>query len=305
MRRKTNKAVFAALGILILLSAILGVFSIIRRADFLNEGNLVMADFSISLGIFSLSTVLLSILLIIFLLKRDKKTDLLQKSFFSELRLSPMFEKWFFQETEHLKKQAKIPRTIAVVTSILMMIAMIPMLILILDEAGNVLPGCVILLGAAGIMFLWRLTDYNKNFVSPLLESVDLKLSSPSAKEAFASQILGKQKQQFTYGHAPQFSSSMALITPDYCYFRQYRNSCVIINAHLRKAVLKKESYTLGLRPHFRVCYVMELYLDSDSLKKPAWRGYFVKQEYLYYALTLMQRAGLPEAGIEDLVQRK
>lgn len=51
MRRKTNKAIYAVLGFLAILFALLGVFSFKRRFDFLKEGDAVMAKFCITFGL--------------------------------------------------------------------------------------------------------------------------------------------------------------------------------------------------------------------------------------------------------------
>lgn len=306
MRKKTNKAVYIVLGILILLSVALAVFAIIkRRADFINEGNFVMAEFSVTFGLFFLGAALLSTVAVILLLKRDKRTRQLQDSFFAELDKSPAFKTWFLQEVVQIKNLGRVPRCIAVVFSGLIAIVIGLMIILVLDGINGVLMSCVILIAAAAIVFLLRFTDYNLIFIEPLLKSVELKLSAPASKEAFAAQIMGKQKLEFIYAKTPQAFSSTAFIMPDYCYFRQFGSSCVILNAQMCRIILKEESYWTGLRSHFRTCCVMELYLDSDSLKKPTWKGYFMKRESMYQALSLMQRTGLPEERIEDQIKKK
>lgn len=305
MRKKTNKGVYAAFGILILLSIAMIVSAIIRRNYFLNQGDSVMAEFCVDLMIFSFGVACLSAIIIIILLRRDKKTKVMQSLFDAELGKSPTFQKWFLRELAELKNQFGASRVLTGILSIPIVIVILYMTILTLDDTVSIPMVCVILFCVALLVLLWVLSDYNKNFISPLLKSVDLKLSSPSAKEIFASQILGKEKQGFDYRGAPQTSLSMAFVMPDYCYFRQFRKSCIIVNAHMRRAVLKKISYATGFRSHFKTCYVMELYLDSDSLKKPAWQGVFVERDKVYHALALMRGAGLPETGIEDMIATK
>ena len=306
MRRKTNKAIYAVLGFLAIIFALLGVFSLFkRRFDFLKEGDAMMAEFCITFGLALLGIALLSAVLIILLLRRDKKTQFLQDSLFSELEKFPAFKTWFLQEEAQLKKQHGLSRRIGVSFSVVLAIMMFFYFLLVLEyDIGGVLTGVSFLIGIGGIVFLLRFTDYIGNYIDPMLESVSLTLSSPSAKEAFANQIRGKQKCQFTYAKEPRSYPSTAFIMPDYCFFRQFRSSRVIINAQIRKIVLNRVSYTIGLRPHFRSCYAIELYLDSDSLEKPAWRGYFTREEAVCQALSLMQKAGVPEVEIEDRIGR-
>lgn len=304
MRRKTNKAIYAVLGFLAILFALLGVFSFKRRFDFLKEGDAVMAKFCITFGLVLLGLALLSAVFIILLLKRDKKIQFLQDSLFSELGKSPSFKTWFLQEEGQIKKRYGSSRKIGVFFSVLLAVMIVVMLIFILDDIGGALINVSILLAIAGIVFLLRLSDYNRNFLDPMLESVSLILPDPSDKEAFANQIRGKQKCRFIYEKEPGFYSSTAFIMPDYCYFSQFRSSRVIINAQIRKIVLNRVSYTIGRRLHFRSCYAIELYLDSDRLEKPAWRGYFTREEAVYQALSLVQKMGAPNAEIEDRIGR-
>lgn len=307
MRKKTNRIIYAILGFLAIVFAILGIFSIIkRRVDFLKEGNARMAEFSITFGVALLGIALLSAVLITWLLRRDRKIQFLQDSLFSELGKSPAFKTWFLQEEAQLKKQYGLSRKIGVSFSVILGTMMFFYFLLVLEYSiGGALTGVCFLIGIGGIVFLLRFTDYNRNYIDPMLESVSLTLPSPSAREAFANQMKGKQKRQFMYSKAPRSYPSTAFIMQDYCFFRQFRSSRVIINAQIRKIVLKRVSYTvnaLGYLPHFRSCYEMEMYLDSDSLKKPAWQGYFDKQEAVYQALSLVQSAGLAEKEIVDQI---
>lgn len=98
----------------------------------------------------------------------------------------------------------------------------------------------------------------------------------------------------------PQSAASMAWVADDYSYFRQLRKCRIIRNRDISRVVLRKDSYAMGLRAHFRTCFVMEAYING--MDKNVWRGYFHRQDKIYHALDVLKQGGISEDRVEDSI---
>lgn len=303
MRKKTSKIVYAILGVLMILFFALAVFAVVvRRQDFLAEGDLLMAEFSIQLGIFAGICGIILLGVIFLLLWKDKKAKLEQDLFNQEMKSTPLFERWFRSEEDFLKNQQRSSVIAVRFLSIFLFLSLIGMLILLMDGGGiSEAAGCLFLLFV--IYLSWWRTDYRKQFIRPLLNSVSKQLLTPADKEAFARQLLESGSDVILYTAQPQAFKSVAFITDDYSYIRQFRKCRIIKNEEISRAILKKGSYTVGLHPHFRNCFAIELYGNNNPV--PIWCGYFHRQEELYYALGILKkRSRLSDENVNNLLEK-
>lgn len=303
MGKKTNKFLYVIFGILAALFLALVPFAAVRREALLEEGNLELADFSITMGIIGAVGCLIFVGIIALFLIRDRKTSRKQKLFAQELEKTPLFGRWLLDEEKQLKAKMRMPRLLVGVLTIPMIANMTLMLILILDETDG-----RYLFQVAAFLFcffvlcvVWRITDYWKQLFCPLMRSVEEQLSAPGDKEEFAGQLLKDGMGMFPYQASPQGAASNAWVAADYSYFRQFRKCRIIRNREISRVVLKKESYSIGLRSHFRRCFVMEIYIGG--VEENVWRGYFLRQDEMYYALAVLKKGGIPEERVEDRVK--
>lgn len=303
MGKKTNKLLYVLFGILAALFIALVPFAAVRREDFLAEGDLVLADFSITMGIIGGIGCLVSVGIIVLFLVRDRKINRMQKLFAQELEKTPLFGRWLLNEDKQLKKKMRTPRLLIGILTVPMIVNMVNMLILILDETGGryLLQVTAFLFCLFVVCFVWWISDYGKQYFHSLLRTVSEQLPSPADKEGFAEQLTRDGTGTFSYQAGPQFAASTAWVADDYSYFRQFRKCRIIRNRDISRVILRKESYTIGLRPHFRVCFVMEAHLSG--MKENVWRGYFHRQDEMYHALAVLKKGGIPEESVEDRVK--
>lgn len=303
MRKKTSKIVYVILGVLIILFFAFAAFSVVvRRQDFLAEGDLLMAEFCIQLGIIVSICGFILLGVIFLLLGKDKKAKIEQKFFNQEMKNTPLFERWFRSEEDLLKNKQRSSVIVVRILSVLLFLSLIGMLILLMD-GGGIFEAAVCLFLLLIIYLSWWLTDYRKQFIRPLLNSVSKQLLAPADKESFARQFLESGADEIIYTAQPQAFKSAALVAEDYSYIRQFRKCRIIKNEEISRAILKKESYTVGLHPHFRSCFAIELYANNNPV--PIWCGYFHSQEELYYALGILKkRSLLSDENVNNLLEK-
>lgn len=301
MRKKTNKLAYVLLGLGTLASIALIPFSIKRKNDFLTEGNPELADFSVKMGVFGAVCAVVLLGGVCLLLWRDRRIAQEQKMFAQELGRTPQFDRWLRNEEEQLQRKHSGQRKLLAALSVPMIILLIVSAVMMLDTvSGMSLFGAAsILFGFFAVWFVWYFSDYGKQYMRSLLKSVSEELPTAMEKEAFAGQIINGAACSFAYHAGPQSGNSTAWVTQEYTYFRQFRKCRIIHNRNLEHAVLKKEWFTPGMRPHFRICYVLEV---SMSDGKRAWRGYFSGQEALFLALDILKRGGLAQEKVENRI---
>ena len=305
MGKKTNKLIYVILGILAILFGALVPFSVIRRKQLLAEGDLYLADFSITMGIIGLVGCLIFAGIMILLLIKDKKTGAKQHLFEQELKRTPLFARWLSNEEEQLKAKLRVPRTFTGVLSISMIWGMLLMLYLILDGTDGILgiyQWIAFLFCLFVFCFSWWITDYRKQYMRSILRSVSEQLPSDAEKEAFGSQLSKFGVINFPYLANPQTGASTAWITGEYSYFRQFQKCRIIKNRNISSVVVKKAPYMIGLHPHFRTCYLIEIYINGSA--KPVWCGFFRRQDALYYALGALKNNGVSDGKIEDRLKK-
>lgn len=303
MEKKTNKLVYVILGIAVLLCIALVPFSAMRREYFLAEGDSALADFCITMRLIGLIGSIVFIGIIFLLLLKDIKTKKKQTLFAQELRKTPLFERWFLSEEEQIKENHRAPRILIGVLSLPIIISMGYILILILDGTGGMIMMVFSFLFCIFVIcFSWWISDYRKQYMRSLWRTVSEQLPSPAEKEAFADQLLGNRAKTFPYQGGPQSAASMAWVTEDYSYFRQFRKCRIIRNSDMDRVILKKGSYAAGLGAHFRTCYIMEIYVNNGQ--KQIWQGYFYSQEKIYSALEMIRKGGISEVMVEDRVRQ-
>ncbi|MBD5531939.1 MAG: hypothetical protein HDQ98_07040 [Lachnospiraceae bacterium] len=305
MGKKTNKLIYVILGILAILFFALIPFSVFRRKQLLAEGDMELADFSITMGIIGLVGCLIFCGIIFLLLMKDRRTEAKLKLFQQELGRTPLFARWLSNEETQLKAKLRAPRIFTGVLSISMIWCMLLMLYLILDETDGVLgvyQWIALLFCLFVFWFTWWISDYRKQYMRSILRSVSEQLPSDAEKEAFGAQLSRIGVINFSYSADPQSRASTAWVTEEYSYFRQLQKCRIIKNRYIDKVTLKKAPYMIGFRPHFRTCYTMEIAVNGG--RERAWRGYFRRQEDLYYALNAFRRYGLADEKIEDQLQK-
>lgn len=106
MGKKTNKFLYVIFGILAALFMALVPFAAARREALLEEGDLELADFSITMGIIGAVGCLIFVGIIALFLIRDRKTSRKQKLFAQELEKTPLFGRWLLNEEKQLKAKA-------------------------------------------------------------------------------------------------------------------------------------------------------------------------------------------------------
>lgn len=305
MGKKTNKLIYVILGILAILFFALIPFSVFRRKQLLAEGDMELADFSVTMGIIGLVGCLIFCGIIFLLLMKDRKTASRQKLFQQELGRTPAFARWLSNEEEQLKAKLRVPRTFTGVLSVSMIWGMLLMLYLILDGTDGILgvyQWVSFLFCLFVFCFTWWISDYRKQYMRSILRSVSEQLPSDAEKEAFGAQLSKIGVVNFSYLADPQSGASTAWVTEEYSYYRQFRKCRIVKNRYIDKMTLKKAPYMIGFRPHFRTCYTMEIAVNGG--RERAWCGYFRRQEDLYYALNAFKRYGLADEKIEDQLQK-
>lgn len=305
MGKKTNKLIYVILGILAILFFALIPFSVFRRKQLLAEGDMELADFSVTMGIIGLVGCLIFCGIIFLLLMKDRRTASRQKLFQQELERTPLFARWLSNEEEQLKAKLRAPRTFIGMFSVFMILPMLSMLYSILDETDGVLgvyQWIALLFCLFVFWFTWWISDYRKQYMRSILHSVSEQLPSDAEKDAFGAQLSKIGVINFSYSADPQSRASTAWVTEEYSYFRQLQKCRIIKNRYIDKVTLKKAPYMIGFRPHFRTCYTMEIAVNGG--RERAWRGYFRRQEDLYYALNAFRRYGLADEKIEDRLQK-
>lgn len=303
MKKKTNKIVYVILVIAAVLSAALVPFAAVRRKGFLSEGNAEMADFSITMGTGGIVCAAVLVGIIVLLLLKDKKTGARQALFCRELGKTPLFESWFLQEEDEIKKKHRLPRLVVGILSVPMIASLPGLLVISLDGvSGPFWFGFVAFFFCLFVVcFVWWISDYWKQYMVSLLDTIAKKLPSAAEKEAFAGRMTGSGAKTFSYQAGPQHGASNAWVTGEYAYFREFRKCRIIRTEEMDKAVLKKATYTPGMRPHFRTCFVMEVSVCGGREKN--WSAYFLRQEDLFYALGVLKSAGLPDERIENQLE--
>lgn len=305
MGKKTSKLIYVILGILAILFFALIPFSVFRRKQLLAEGDMDLADFSVTMGIIGLVGCLIFCGIIFLLLMKDRRTAAGQKLFWQELARTPSFARWFSNEEEQLKAKLRAPRAFNGMLSVFMLLPMLSMLYMILDETDGVLgvyQWIALLFCLFVFCFTWWISDYRKQYMRSILRSVSEQLPSDSEKEAFGAQLSKTGVVNFSYSAEPQSGASTAWVTEDYSYFRQFRKCRIIKNRNIDKVTLKKAPYMIGFRPHFRTCYTLEIAVNGG--REQVWCGYFRRQEDLYDALNAFKKNGLTDEKIEDRSQK-
>lgn len=305
MKKKTNKLIYVILGIAAILSAALIPFAALRRKQLLAEGDSDLADFCVKMGIFGVIALLVFSGIIFLLLLKDKKTAAYQNAFHEELAKTPLFERWLLNEEAYFKNRLRAYGIFTNILTVPMIFIVIILLILLLDQIGqasDLLPFEVIALLFFVISLSWRPSDYRKQYLRSLLRSVSEQLPTYAEKDAFGGQLLSNGTDQFSYQAHPQSITSTFFASEDYTYFRQPYNCRIMKNRDMDRVTVKTASYTIGMRFHFRTCYVIELYIKGET--KPAWRGYYHRQEELYHALGIFRKIGIPDERIENRLMK-
>lgn len=302
MGKKTNKLFYVIFGILAALFLALVPFAAARRKTLLAEGDIELADFAITMGLIGGIGCLIFVGIIVLLLIRDRKISKKQRLYAQELEKTPLFGRWILDEEKQLREKMRLPRLLAGVLTVPMIVNMARMLILILDKTGGMYLFQVMtfLFGLFVVYFIWWISDYWKQFFRSLMRTVSEQLPSLADKESFAEQLLKDGTGTFSYEAVPQFAVSTAWVAEDYSYFRQVRKCRIIRNQEISRVILKKESYTTGLRSHFRSCFVIEAYINGKD--ENVWRGYFHRQDAMYHALNVLKKGGIPKDRVEDRV---
>lgn len=305
MKKKTNKLIYVILGIAAILSAALIPFAALRRKQLLAEGDSDLADFSVKMGIFGVIALLVFCGIIFLLLLKDRKTAAYLNAFHQELAKTPLFERWLLNEEAYFKNRLRASQIFTSLLTVPMIFLLIGLLILLLDDIGqasDLFPFEVIALLFFASWFSWGPSDYRKQYMRSLLRSVSEQLPTYAEKDVFGGQLLSDRTDQFSYNARPQAIASTFFASEDYTYFRQPYNCRIMKNRAMDRITAKKASYTIGMRPHFRTCYMIELYLKGGT--KPAWRGYFRRQEELYHALGIFRKIGIPDERIENRLMK-
>lgn len=303
MGKKTNKLLYVIFGIFAALFLALVPFAAERRKVLLAEGDMELADFSITMMIIGGVGCLIFVGIIVLLLIRDRKIGRKQKLFLQELEKTPLFARWLLDEEKQLKKKVRLPRLMVGILTIPMIGNIVLMLIMILDETDGqyLFQVGTLLFGLWVIWFVLWLTDYRNQYFRSLMRTVSERLPSLEDKEEFAEQLLKDGTGTFPYEGGPQSAASTAWVAADYSYFRQFRKCRIIRNRDISRVVLRKDSYAMGLRAHFRTCFVMEVHINGTD--QDAWRGYFHKQDKMYQALDILKKGGIPEDRVEDRIK--
>lgn len=118
-----------------------------------------------------------------------QKAKIEQILFNQEMKITPLFGQWFRSEDDLLKNKQRSSVIVVGILSVLLFISLIGMLILLMDGGGK-FKAAVCLLLLLIIYFSWWLTDYRKQFIRPLLNSVSKQLLTSADKESFARQFL-------------------------------------------------------------------------------------------------------------------
>lgn len=307
MKKKTNKLIYVILGIAAILSAALIPFAALRRKQLLAEGDSDLADFCVKMGIFGVIALLVFSGIIFLLLLKDKRTAAYQNAFHQELAKTPLFERWLLNEEAYFKNRFRAYRTFIKFLTVPMIFIVILFLILLLDgigETSDLFPYYVVVLlfSPFVIWFSWWLLDYRKQYMRSLLRSVSEQLPTHAEKDAFGEQLLRNGAGRFSYQAHPQSAASIFFASEDYAYFRQPYNCRIMKNRDMDRVTVKMASYTIGMRFHFRTCYVIELYIKGET--KPAWRGYYHRQEELNHALGIFRKIGIPDERIENRLMK-
>lgn len=288
---------YSVLGLLGFSAAALSVFAVVRRAHFTAAGDSVMAEFCVKMGIVCFAVAILSLIAIRAVWKKNRRREALAGTCTWD---APLFETWYVKETNSIKERYGKAKVIAGIFIVMISIMVLFCLVMILDGVDGILCFNVIL-GAGGIVILYRMADYKRNYIQPLDNWIRKELPFASDKEAFARQICRKERKELEFMSASMWSLGNVWVMPDYCYIRQFGKSRIIKNVDLSRAVLKRVIYSVGLKSHFRRSFVMDIYTKSSG-QKPAWSAFFADSGKLYKAVSLMRTAGLPESGIEDMI---
>ncbi len=298
MKKKTSKFVYVILVIFMVLSIALMAFAKIRRGQFLAEGDSIMADFCVTMGIIGLGAVLAVIAVMVLLLLKDRRAGKAQKLLLQELAKTPLYQQWFHGEEKRLKDRCRVSRIFAAVFTIPLLAYIGFSLIMLLDGLESF--GVVMFLFAVVVIwFLWWISDYRIQYLKSLLDSVSEQLPLPSDKEDFAGQFSGEDAGRFSYWGVPQAYASKACIGKGYSYFRQMRKCRIIRNTDIEKVVIKSEMHQAGLKAyHLRVYYMMEIYINE----KVSWYGYFGTQEELNTAVDTFRKSGLAGGKVHSFV---
>lgn len=133
MKKKTSKFVYVILVIFMVLSIALMAFAKIRRGQFLAEGDSIMADFCVTMGIIGLGAVLAVIAVMVLLLLKDRRAGKAQKLLLQELAKTPLYQQWFHGEEKRLKDRCRVSRIFAAVFTIPLLAYIGFSLIMLLD----------------------------------------------------------------------------------------------------------------------------------------------------------------------------
>ncbi|MCM1103873.1 MAG: hypothetical protein NC409_07165 [Clostridium sp.] len=307
MEKKTNKLIYVILGILAVLFAALIPFSIFRRKQLLAEGELELADFSVTMGMIGLVFCLIFCGIIFLLCMRDRRIGARQRQFQEELKRTPAFARWLSNEEEQVKAALRASRSFNGFLSLFLLVFMLGMLYLFMDGIGGP-PSDLDWLSLFAFLFclfvfcfLWWISDYRKQYMRSILRSVSEQLPSDAEKDAFGSQLSKSGVLQFSYFPDLQTRASTAWVAETYSYFRQLRKCRILQNRYIGRVTLKKVPFMIELRTYWRIHYVMEL--SASGGQEPFWRGYFRTEEELYYALNAFRRNGLSDACVENTLQ--
>lgn len=289
------------LGILIVLSTILGIFSIaIRLPQLLAEDDQIMAEFCLQLGLFCFLLDFIFIGMILYIcLKHLKgsKTDVLVEKLTTG---APQFEQWFTQETESIKKRYKKAKIITMI-GIIWMTYMEFQGILFFSGTIDIF-FIVSLLFYIGFVYVMNwLSNYNKHYILPLIKSTLKNFPTISEREDFAEKMLRAEKKEIEYCASPKTFISKVYVLPDYCYIYELRKCRILKNRQVRKIVLEKETYHIGSSIFPRICYHLEAFTGFGDNEKSVFSAYFNTDKELYHALFLLQSTGFPDTEVQDM----
>ncbi|MDE5823785.1 MAG: hypothetical protein K2H91_03760 [Lachnospiraceae bacterium] len=208
-----------------------------------------------------------------------------------------MFELWLEQEKKAIRLHFENVRVLCIFIVVFIDFSILS-LVLLLEGSWVVLLGSIIFSVLLMVFMLSMISD-KKQFMEPLMTSVERELTTEESRQEFAKQIQ-EQAVPISYQPAPQIKPCDIMVAKDYCYVRQPRKCRVIRNNQIRKIILDWEDYYVGNRGHTRWCYALALY--TSELENPVWKGYFTDKNTATKAFMQFQEILPSEVVAEDLV---
>ena len=298
MGAKTKKIILSVIYTLLLIpSAGLSIFGFSGWRDFIAEGDSGMAAFTVKMGFLFLACALFFSGAIVYTWKRGFRAE----EIYENSENTPLFRRWFLREYEGIRQKWGRLRAVINAMRVLMTLVMLVNLIFWLEEGPGWGGFAILVLYVIIFWYLGHVSSYHKKYIRPLQAAVDRELPTDTEKEAFAGQILGRERREFLYQGTPGSVYCKGIVLPDYCFLRHPGKCCLIKNRDIRNVTLDSRAYTAGPRLHVRSCYVMEIYTENGG-EKPYFQAYFAKKEEMEKAASAIRETGLP-AGADYLLR--